>query len=233
MKAKYLIGTVWETNNFGKIEIIKKLENRRALIKFLNDGTIVEVGDRAISSGEIKNPNAKVFLGIGYKGIGPHLMTNGFNVKTKEYNLWSSMLRRCYGDKRVRIKSTVCERWHNFQNFCEDLPKLENYHKWIEFGPSKFHLDKDVKGDNFRIYSLETCMFLESYLNEAQGSRCSERQVKKPIYEVYLNNEKKFVGNAIQVSNFLKMNRQSVIRRVKLKIFKNGLKIINTGYKEV
>ncbi|ETC92876.1 hypothetical protein T481_04190, partial [Enterococcus faecalis PF3] len=73
-----------------------------------------------------------------------------------------NMLARCYmtvkgkqyfkGYKGV----TVCERWHNFQHFCDDLPKLNGYARWKN-NPGEYELDKDFS--HRRFYSPDTVSF--------------------------------------------------------------------------
>jgi len=87
--------------------------------------------------------------------------------KTKEYCLWENMLKRCYdpitqSKRPMYIGTKVCEEWHNFQNFCEDLLSLENYNEWKDSEiKNLWHLDKDVNSEsNRRLYSKENCKFI-------------------------------------------------------------------------
>jgi hypothetical protein len=73
------------------------------------------------------------------------------------------MLRRCYAHEQNERHTcyagcTVCEEWLNYQNFCEDLPKIEGYKEWKN--NSNYALDKDgiIKGN--KVYRLETCQFI-------------------------------------------------------------------------
>lgn len=58
-----------------------------------------------------------------------------------------NMLARCYmtnGKRKSFFASyksvTVCERRHNFQNFCNDLPSLHGYSKWRD-NNAEYELD--------------------------------------------------------------------------------------------
>jgi hypothetical protein len=65
--------------------------------------------------------------------------THGFTVSSDKlqknfYKVWSAMLDRCYNPKHPKYKDyggrgiTVCERWHKFENFRDDMwePYLEH-----------------------------------------------------------------------------------------------------------
>ena len=51
----------------------------------------------------------------------------GVNYKSSEYSVWEGMKRRCYNSKSRSYPNyggrgiTVCDRWHNFENFIEDM----------------------------------------------------------------------------------------------------------------
>jgi len=48
---------------------------------------------------------------------------------TKLYRIWDSMMRRCHTPTHKHFKNyggrgiTVCEQWHNFENFLADMGK--------------------------------------------------------------------------------------------------------------
>lgn len=231
---KYHIGTVWETLNCGKIEIIGKEKGKvnGYKVKFLDDGTIFEnVWCSNIKKGTVDNPNKRTVYGVGYRGIGKWKSGNGKGGHSKEYQLWTQMLHRCYGEGYLKIYTTykecqVDERWHNFQNFCEDLPKLENYDKWLELGGKFYHLDKDFKIKGNKIYSLETCMFLDAKTNITMGikNRIYNREIYK-TYKVYKNNEVVFEGTNKEIGEFLGTNTRNVYQRYYKNIVKDGFEI--------
>ncbi len=73
--------------------------------------------------------------------------------KTPEYRAWAGMFDRCYqaghrfwhcyGGRGI----TVCDRWHTFENFLEDMGERPP-------GPTRFSLDRL---DNERGYSPDNC----------------------------------------------------------------------------
>lgn len=75
------------------------------------------------------------------------------------------MLRRCYDKKEQEIHSsyvgcTVCEEWHNFQNFAKWYE--ENYY---EIKNERMHLDKDILFKKNKIYSPDKCVFVPQTIN--------------------------------------------------------------------
>ena len=135
----------------------------RYLVRFTETGYEVETQSGSITDGRVRDKLYKHIYGVAC--LGNIVQTSEVY---QEYNLWSSMIARCYNPKKDNYKNygakgvTVCDRWLNFANFYEDLPKIENYNEEL-FRSHKISLDKDKKQfekqDN-KVYSLETCCFL-------------------------------------------------------------------------
>ena len=76
------------------------------------------------------------------------------------------MLRRCYDEKLKEKyptyfnKCTVCDEWHNFQNFAKWYN--ENIY---QVGTERMHIDKDIRCNNNKIYSPETCLIVPQRIN--------------------------------------------------------------------
>ena len=169
-------GSKWKSNSCGMFIIIGKIDKDYSdkdnikkynyyLCKF-EDGTITKANQSAINGGKVKNLNYPLVCGIGYVGQGKWLPK--YNGKeTKEYSIWKAMITRCYS-KNFHIKNPayidviVCDRWHCFQNFCEDIQLLDGYSKWIN--NIGYELDKDILCERLnvisKIYSPETCIFI-------------------------------------------------------------------------
>lgn len=104
-------------------------------------------------------------FGVGYLGEGKYKASEN-GKKTKCYNIWKDMIRRCYGNEKYYDKypsyekCTICEEWHNFQNFAEWYE--ENYYK-IE--GETMCLDKDILYKGNKIYSPKTCIFVPQRIN--------------------------------------------------------------------
>lgn len=122
--------------------------------------------------GDIVNPYQKTKYNVGCLG----LMKDGSKPNTKKYNreytVWSAMLQRVY-DETVRDRYetyknvTVCERWHCFANFLEDIKLIEGYELWLKNPKQGISLDKDLKqqGVKNKVYSLETVCFIHNNEN--------------------------------------------------------------------
>ena len=116
--------------------------------------------------GTLKCPYERRTYNIGYLGEGKY-KTRVNNRKTEYYEEWIGMLRRCYNnnqrDRNKRPKydgCTVCEEWHNFQNFAKWYE--ENYY---EIKEEKMCLDKDILVKGNKIYSPQTCVFVPNRIN--------------------------------------------------------------------
>lgn len=121
----------------------------------------------ACRKGQVKNPyhpsiDNIACLGLMKDGSKP-ITTYGKGVATKEYITWKSMINRCYNKATLSHCSAyedaeVCDRWLVFANFLEDLPFIEGYSLWIN--NEGYCLDKDIKGNGSKLYSLDTCCFI-------------------------------------------------------------------------
>lgn len=84
------------------------------------------------------------------------------------YNKWSSMLTRCYSSKFLQKNPTykgcsVCQEWLTFSNF----------KAWMETQDWEGkQLDKDILLINNKIYSPETCVFVEQKVNLFLNDLC-------------------------------------------------------------
>ena len=83
--------------------------------------------------------------------------------ENRVYNIWYSMLTRCYSKKSLERQPTyvgcsVCERWLTLSNFAEDIKSLPNYDLWVQ-GINNV-LDKDIRVPGNKVYSPQTCMFV-------------------------------------------------------------------------
>lgn len=79
----------------------------------------------------------------------------------KSYNIWTAMLNRCYGEKKLiknptYISCSVCDEWSYYSNFKAWFD--ENYKEG-------YQLDKDILVEGNKIYRPDACVFIPQYLN--------------------------------------------------------------------
>ena len=99
-------------------------------------------------------------------GINDADYTVGLKVKGKQvwchfYRTWKNMLKRCYDRKTLTnqptyIGCTVCDEWLTFSNF---KAWMENQ-DWVGK-----QLDKDLLFTGNKIYSKNTCVFVNDVVN--------------------------------------------------------------------
>lgn len=135
------------------------------------NGAIVETNRESLRTGRMKNPFKPSLYGVGYSGVGEYNIKNS----RKEYRLWYGIFVRVYSkgkdEKNCYYGCTINERWHNFQNFCEDVRQLENYEKWKKSSTkSEYALDKDIRVKGNREYSKDKCMFVLTSINSRYSS---------------------------------------------------------------
>ncbi len=109
----------------------------------------------------------KLVYGVGVSEAGMFARSfrvNGKKVRTKEYQLWHNMLKRCYSEGHQQYRQTytgcsVSEGFKNFQHFAEWCQTQ------IGFGLDGYHLDKDILQRGNKVYSEDTCVFVLHNIN--------------------------------------------------------------------
>ena len=163
---KVCVGKICKSKSSGDFKILKYNDTANVEIQFLNSGyeTVAQLGH--IRNGNVKDPYSPSVFGVGVTGTKYPVKING--VITKEYDLWHSMLRRCYSDTSKKKCPTYegCEVSDNFKYY-EYF--YEWCHKQIGFGVdgngNSFQLDKDLLIKGNRVYSESTCVFLPAEIN--------------------------------------------------------------------
>ena len=159
---KDCVGKVFKSLNSGDFKVLKYNDSKNVEIQFLNTGFEATVRLTTIESGGIKDPYAPSVYGIGVLGTKYPSTING--VKTKEYMLWQSMLKRCYSDvyKKKRPTYKGCKCSENFLHY-------EYFYEWCQsqvgFGNDGWQLDKDLLIKSNKVYSENTCVFIPSEIN--------------------------------------------------------------------
>jgi len=162
-------------NKYGsKMTIIEYTNYANITVEFSNKYR-VNTNYNAFKNGEIKSPYDKSAFGIGFIGEGKYSCTINGNTCTKNFIVWNQMLERCYYVKFQKIQPTyigctVCEEWHNFQNFAKWYDN--NYY---EIEGQKMALDKDILIKGNKVYSPDTCVFVPHDINALFTKRQNDR----------------------------------------------------------
>ena len=87
------------------------------------------------------------------------------------YRTWTSILERCYSDKFHQTNPTykgctVCDNWLIFSNFKQWMEKQDWKGK---------HLDKDLLVEGNKVYSPNTCVFVDQTINSFVTDRKNDR----------------------------------------------------------
>ena len=175
--------------------IIKYIRNNDIVVEFQDEYKAkVHTTYQNCLKGEVKNPYYKNIFNVACIGLmpdGSKPITKINNRNTREYMLWYSMLQRCY-DSEYWIQfptykdANVCDRWLIFANFLEDIKLIEGYDFWLNHPNEGISLDKDIKGNNSKIYSLDTCCFVTASDNSKErNERCGIAKAMKSKVKIY------------------------------------------------
>ena len=163
---KDCIGKVCKSKSSGDFKILKYNDAKDVVIQFLNTGfeAVVQLGN--IKSGKVKDPRSPSVCGVGISGTKYPSRVNG--VLTKEYELWSNMLKRCYSDTLKKKYPTYegCKVSDNFKSY-------EYFYEWCnsqvgfdnDGNGNSFQLDKDLLVKGNKVYSEDSCVFVPTEIN--------------------------------------------------------------------
>lgn len=161
-------------NKYGSTIMIVEYYNTNDIIVQFENGYKVHTTYQNFKNKEVVSPYDKTVYGIGYIGEGDYKVS--INRKnTIIYRHWSSMLERCYSpkyhNKKISYKGcSVCDEWHNFQNFAKWFED-----NWYIIENEEMQLDKDIFNKWNKIYSAENCMFVPKYINGLFTRRQNDR----------------------------------------------------------
>ena len=169
---KDCVGKICKSKPSGDFKIVKYNDCYDVEIQFTNTGFDTSVTLNNIRNGKIKDRLSPSVCGVGILGTKYQSRTNG--VITKEYDLWCSMLKRCYSDVYKKKHPTYigCEVSDNFKSY-------EYFYEWchnqIGFGVEGFELDKDLLIKGNKVYSEDSCIFIPSEINSLVIKRTALR----------------------------------------------------------
>lgn len=169
------IGGIYQTSNYGDVEVIDKNKSDYYTVRFLNTGTEKAFRSWQINEGCIRDPFAKKICGVACTG----------NVKTKGrykpfYSIWHDMIGRCYDPNNKRYfannRPVVSDRWLVFENFYKDMSLIDGFNE-AEIVNGNLVLDKDLKQRRAdeKVYSVETC----TWVTKSENSSVQDRQQRE------------------------------------------------------
>lgn len=209
-----IIGEIKTNLNGSEFKILSKNKDKSTKkhtyyhIEFLESGFKDCVRSDSINKGNVKDGLSKSLCGVGIVGY----------INTREhwheYKIWNNMISRCYDIKHKSYRFygergvIVCDRWHRFDLFYEDIPRILGYDKYL-FNNGKLRLDKDILSDTVnKIYSLQTTMWVSEIVN--QKKRTVDYNSKNKKYAIFPDGH---IEQIFNVTDFCKTNnlwRQNV-----------------------
>lgn len=178
-KEKF-INTEYELKS-GKCVVIDYVDQTRVKIR-LENGYKTWTNLTALRKGTVKTPFNKTCCGIGYRGIGL------YGEDHPAHHRWNCIISRCYNPKDKDYRNygakgvTVCEEWHNFQNFA----------KWFDDNckDPTYCMDKDLLSNGTKEYSPKYCCLLPTAINSILVDSHHgnlpygvKKKIKRPGYE--------------------------------------------------
>jgi len=148
--------------------------------------------------------NRKLVYGIGINDSDYYInpIIDGKRVICPYYTKWHSMMTRCYDpkyhiEKPTYIDCTVDKEWHSFMSFRKWMMSQD----WVNK-----HLDKDLLFPGNKIYSKDTCCFVDENINtlllDCGASRGSypigvslRKSTGKYIAQISDSGKKKYLGD--------------------------------------
>ena len=176
---KYTIGDTRLNNKCESFTIIEWNHAHDVLIVFQN-GEIVRTRSSAINSGSVLNRYSPTVCGVG---ITEGWITSERDSRCREYNIWSSMLKRVCDPRHKNYESykhcSISEEWFWLKHFGEWVTSLP---QWKHIG---WHLDKDISGGN--AYSPDTCYLVPKSINSmitTRGGRAKSSDLPRGVCQI-------------------------------------------------
>lgn len=162
MSGKMKIGSKYKVNCGANLTIVEDLGWDNVIVKF-DSGYVTKAQRADILRGRVRDKLFKSVCGVGCHGVGEY----GWVSHKVAYQTWVDVLKRVYVEKKSRSSYrnvSVCDDWHNFQNFAVWFYEQEFSETKDENG-KRYDLDKDILVKGNRVYSPETCCFVPNEIN--------------------------------------------------------------------
>lgn len=159
-------------NNYGRLHILYKTNKKKSnkvLYRCRCDcGNEIEVPLSYLTSGDTKSCGC-----LKSESTSKRMKTHGMS-KTRFYRIWAGMVARCetksangfniYGGRGI----IVCDRWHKFENFKEDM--YESYLDHCEkFGEKNTSIDRINSSCNYEPQNCRWATKLEQSRNTSRN----------------------------------------------------------------
>lgn len=221
---KYDYSKVVYVNNNTKVEIV--CPQHGSFFQRPND----HLKKNGCPKERYNNVKGKIY-GKGINDLNYPISYNGIHYKF--YQVWKSMLQRCYDSKRFDIyptykDCTVCDEWL----------LLSNFKRWFDENYIEgYALDKDIIVKGNKVYSSETCCFVPNEINALLTKRQNFRG-EYPIGVTSHNNssnyratinlngkKRKYIGsfpNPQEAFEAYKKSKEEYIKEIANKYYKEG-----------
>ena len=168
VREKFMNKT-FTSNNYGDYVVVEALDDDKVRVNFLDTGNSEVINRSQITSGKIrdssrdfvcKSRSNNIIHNVGNKGEDKNLVKENF----KTYQVWCSMLQRCYSPSNERMCSgykdcTVSDMFKMFPMF------LDWWKDNVVDDKINYHLDKDILIKGNRVYGEDTCCLVPREIN--------------------------------------------------------------------
>ena len=188
LKAK--VGDIFTSKQCGEFIVVEYINSANVVVKFIDTGYETITRHSQVLSGQVKDRSLPSVYGVGVIGDS-YICWDGSKIR-KEYDLWSSMLARCYSPKSHKARETYigCTVSENFKSYT-------HFYEWcnrqVGFSENNFELDKDLLSGVSKYYSEGTCVFLPQEINVALIKQ-NKKRGDFPVGVTYHKNTGNFVA---------------------------------------
>ena len=188
LKAK--VGDIFTSKQCGEFIVVEYINSANVVVKFIDTGYETITRHSQVLSGQVKDRSLPSVYGVGVIGDS-YSCWDGSKIR-KEYDLWSSMLARCYSPKSHKARETYigCTVSENFKSYTY-------FYEWcnqqVGFSENNFELDKDLLSGVSKYYSEGTCVFLPQEINVALIKQ-NKKRGDFPVGVTYHKNTGNFVA---------------------------------------
>ena len=155
-------GSKYKVNCETSLTIVEDLGWDNVIVRF-DSGYVTKTQRSSILKSTVKDKLFRSVCGVGYLGVGEY---DWISHKVA-YQTWVVVLKRVYVENKSRtsyLNVSVCDEWHNFQNFAEWFYNQE-FNVTKDENGKRYDLDKDILVKGSKTYSPETCCFVPSEIN--------------------------------------------------------------------